>query len=122
MISSKIMIVEPSPDGCRAYKQYEKIWHDAMQSINGFEIYRPLSYWEALITRCGFKVALSKKISQDAKIPPALLESIVWDTIKNWKKLSVGNEYIDKMKDFLNYAQKNGIKWSDLILIIGEVV
>ena len=122
MISSKVMIVEPSPEGCRAYKLYEKIWHDAMQSINRFEIYRSLSYWEALIRRCGFKVALSKKISQDAKIPPALLESIVWETIKNWKKLSIENEYIDKMKDFLNYTQKNGMKWSDLILVIGEMV
>lgn len=122
MITPKIMIVEPSPEGCKAYRLYESIWHDAMQSIDRFEIYRPLSYWKALIRRCGFKVTVSEKISQNVKIPPALLESMARDTIKNWKKLSIKDVYIDKMKDFLDYAQKNGMKWSDLILIIGETV
>ena len=82
------MIVEPSPDGCRSYKLYEKIWHDAMQSIDRFEIYRPLSYWEALITRCGFKVALSKKF---LKIQRYLL--YYWKVLSG-KQLKIGKSYL----------------------------
>jgi len=36
------------------------------------------------------------------------------------KKLSIKNKYINKMNEFLKYAKKKGMKWSDLIVIVGE--
>jgi hypothetical protein len=36
------------------------------------------------------------------------------------KKLSVKSKYIDEMNEFLEYAKKNSMRWSDLIVIIGE--
>jgi len=119
-ISSKIMIVEPSPNGCTAYQRYKKLWRDTMHSINRFEDYQPISYWKTLIENCGFKITVSNRIKQNKTVPFAVLEDIVQNTIKNWKKLSIENKYINKMNEFLKYAKKKGTKWSDLIVIVGE--
>jgi len=120
--SSKIMVVEPSPEGCPAYQRYAELWRSSMHSIGKFEDYQPISYWKRLIQSCGFKIVVLKKIKQNMDVPPAVLEQIVQSTIEEWKKLSVESKYINKMKEFLEYAKKNGMKWSDLVLIIGESI
>ncbi len=119
-ISSKIMVVEPSPKGCSAYRRYAKLWRRAMHSIGKFEDYRDISYWKELIENCGFKIVVLKKIKQNMVIPSKVLEEIVQTTIKEWEKMSVESRYIKELNEFLEYAKKNGMKWSDLIVIIGE--
>ncbi len=121
-ISSKIMLVEPLPNGCPAYLRYAKLWREAMRSIGKFEDYKPGSYWERLIMKCGFKIIVSKIIKSNVNIPIHILEEIVHDTIEKWKELSVKNKYINRMKIFLEYAEKNGMRWSDLIVIVGGVI
>ena len=93
-----------------------------MHSIGRFEDYQPIPYWKRLIESCGFKIVALKKIKQNMDIPPTVLEEIVQSTIEEWRKLSVESKYINKRKEFLEYAKKNGMKWSDLILIVGESV
>lgn len=119
-VSSNIMVVEPSPKGCPAYQRYAELWLRAMHSIGKFEDYQPISYWEKLIENCGFRIVVSKKIKQNTDIPPDVLEKIVQSTIEEWRKLSVESKYINKMNEFLGYAKKSGMRWSDLIVIIGE--
>jgi len=67
-----------------------------------FEDYKPLSYWEELIRSSGFKVILSKKIKQKSKIPFNILEEIVQNTIKEWRKLTVDERFIVKLCALLN--------------------
>jgi len=119
-ISPKIMVVEPSPKGCPAYQRYAELWRRTMHSIGRFEDYQPISYWKKLIESCGFEIVVLKKVKQKTDIPPNVLEEIVQHTIKEWKKLSVKSEYVHKMNEFLEYAKKNGMSWSGLIVMIGE--
>ena len=51
-IASRIMVVEPSPNGCASYQRYARVWRDAMHSIGRFEDYKSPSYWEILVKRC----------------------------------------------------------------------
>jgi len=119
-IASKILVVEPSPEGCRAYRRYAELWREAMHSIGRFEEYKPASYWTGLVEGCGFKITVLKKIKQNKALSPSELKEIVDHAIKEWVKLSVEDKYIDGMRSFLSYAKKNGMKWSDLTVIIGE--
>lgn len=118
-ISSKIMVVEPSPNGCLAYQRYAGLWRSAMHSIGRFEDYQPISYWKKLIESCGFEIVVLKKIKQNTDIPPNVLEEIAQSTIEEWRKLSVESKYINEIYEFLEYVKKNGMRWSDLIVMIG---
>ena len=121
-VSSKIMLVEPSPNGCIIYQQYAKIWRDAMHSIGKFEDYQTYHYWLRLIKNCGYKVIAIKRIKQNSEIPPQDLKKIFKKTIVTWKKLQVKDDYINKLHDLLKQAVKKGMKWSDLIMILGESI
>ena len=118
-VSSKIMVVEPSPSGCPAYEIYADIWRRAMHSIGKFEDYQKASYWKRLIEDCGFKIVISKRIKQKVKIPFKVLKKIVQNTIKEWKKANVNVRYIWEMEKFLDFANTKGMHWSDLLEIIG---
>ncbi|MGC8903504.1 MAG: methyltransferase domain-containing protein [Fervidobacterium sp.] len=119
-ISSRIMVVEPSPDGCSAYRRYSEIWRNAMHSIGKFEDYQTLSYWKKLIESCNFKILVLKRVKQNTEIPFEELEKIFQTTIEKWKKLRVEDEYINKLHDLLKNIRENGMRWSDLTVIIGE--
>ena len=119
-VSSKIMVVEPYPKGCSAYKRYAELWGRAMHSIGRFEDYQPISYWKELIESCGFEIAVLKRIRQNRDIPLDVLEETVHNTMKEWRKLSVASKYVNEMSEFLEYANRNGMRWSDIIVIIGE--
>lgn len=69
---------------------------------------------------CGFKAIVLKKVKQTANIIPRVLEEIVRSTIEEWRKKSIEEKYVREMNKFLEYAEKNGMRWSDLIVIIGE--
>jgi hypothetical protein len=84
-ISPRIIVVEPSPDGCPAYRRFARLWHEAMHSIGRFEDYQPISYWKNLIQSCGFRVTTSKKIKQKSLLP-----SEIW--MKQCKTRSVTGE------------------------------
>lgn len=119
-LSSNIMVIEPSPKGCPAYQRYAELWLRAMHSIGKFEDYQPISYWKKLIENCGFETVVSKKIKQNTDIPSNVLEKMVQSTIEEWRKLSVESKHVNEINEFLGYAKKNGMRWSDLIVIIGE--
>jgi len=119
-VSSKIMVVEPSPKGALTYQRYAELWRTAMHSIGRFEDYQPISYWKELIESCGFEIVVSKRIRQDMDIPPSVLEETMQSIMDEWRKLSVESIYVKKMSEFLEYAKKKGMRWSDLIVIIGE--
>ena len=119
-ISLKIMVVEPSPEGCKAYNRFIKLWREAMHSVSRFEDYKPASYWKSLIEKCGFKIRILKTIEQKWQISIPELEYIIQDTIKKWRELFVSQKYIGEVEAFLKQVKRTGMKWSDLILIIGE--
>ncbi len=119
-VSSKIMVVEPSPKGCLTYQRYAELWRKAMHSIGRFEDYRPVSYWKKLIERCGFEITVLKRVRQDRDISHEVLEEEIRRIIDEWRKLSVGSKYVNEMDEFLEYAKRNGMRWSDLIVMIGE--
>lgn len=119
-VSSKIVVVEPSPEGCPAYRRYAELWRRAMHSIGRFEDYQPTSYWKELIESCGFEITVSKRVKQASDIPCEVLEEMELRIIQEWRKISVESKYIKEMADFLEATKKNGMTWSDLIAIIGE--
>ena len=41
-------------------------------------------------------------------------------TIDEWRKMHVSEYYVEKLKDFLNYIRKHGMKWSDIIVTLGS--
>ena len=118
-VARKVMVVEPSPEGCEAYRLYARIWREAMHSIGRFEDYKPESYWRGLVERSDFEVITSKRVSWRAPIPPSVLEDMVRSTIEEWRRLSVDDRYIREMKDFLEYARSHGMVWSDNIVVVG---
>jgi len=119
-VSSKIMVVEPYPKGCPAYQRYAELWRRAMHSVGRFEDYQPISYWKELIESCGFEIVVLKRIRQNRDIPLGVLEETVHCIIDEWRKLSVESKYVNEMSEFLKYAKRNGMRWSDLIVMIGE--
>lgn len=119
-VSSKIMVAEPSPKGCATYQRCAELGRRAMHSIGRFEDYQPISYWKKLIESCGFEIVVLKRIKQNRDIPPTVLEKTVKSTIEKWRKLSVESKYVNEMNEFWEYAKKYGMRWSDLILMIGE--
>ena len=120
-ISSKIMIVEPSPGRHPIYQRYEKIWRSAMHAIGLFEDYHPRSYWTDLIEKSGFKTSVSKQLVQHQEVPQKILENIFQSFIKDWKEIGVPRRYLDQMYDVLDIARATGMLWSDLIVVIGEI-
>jgi ubiquinone/menaquinone biosynthesis C-methylase UbiE len=119
-ISPRIIVVEPSPDGCPAYRRFARLWHEAMHSIGRFEVYQPISYWKSLIQSCGFRVTTSKKIKQKSLLPSEILDETVQNTIRDWRMQSVPTRFAGLMNEFRKYAMKNGMTWSDLIFLVGE--
>jgi hypothetical protein len=119
-ITSKILIVEPTPGGSLAYRRYMEVWHDAMHSIGKFEDLQMSSYWEKLIQKNGFEILISKKITHRENVPAKIIENMIHSTIKNWDEENVQERYIHELRNFLDYAKEKGLKWSDLTVIIGE--
>lgn len=119
-IVGQVMIVEPTPGTSPAYKRYGELWRDAMHAVGKFEDYRPPSYWETLIQTNLFNVVLSQTIEHKENIPLEIIERIVHFTLENWKEEGVPPQYNDRMKNFLEYAKEEGMKWSDVAVIIGE--
>ena len=120
LIAPKIMIVEPAPQGCPLYRQYARIWREAMHSINKYEDYKPLSYWRRLVEENSYKIVVSREIEWRISIPQRVLEKIVWDTAREWGKQGVDSKYINKLKELLKQAEKQPMKWSNIIVIVGE--
>jgi len=91
-----------------------------MHSVGKFEDYKPASYWRKMIESCGFKVIIYKEIKQRARIPSRVLREMVKNIVKTWKALSVSDEYIRRLYELLESAETLEMRWSDLIMIVGE--
>ncbi|KYK31755.1 MAG: hypothetical protein AYK19_16440 [Theionarchaea archaeon DG-70-1] len=119
-IVSRIIIVEPSPGGNAAYQRFEELWREAMHAVGKFEDYQVRSYWEKLLQINGFKIVVSKSISHEMDIPPEKIEELRELTVKTFKEEGVPEKYIDEMNVFLRYAQKVGMKFYDISVVIGK--
>jgi len=119
-ISSEVVIIEPSPRGCKIYNEYAKLWRNAMRSIGLFEEYKPLKYWIRLVEKAGFKVAKTKVVKWKAKIPSKVLDEILARDSEEWRKLGVREEYIRKLSQLLKHAKEKGMRWSNIYVIVGK--
>ena len=61
-----------------------------------------------------------KEIKQRARIPSRVLREMVENIVKTWEALSVSDEYIRRLYELLESAETLGMRWSDLIVIVGE--
>lgn len=119
-IVSRTIIVEPSPGGNAVYQRFEKLWREAMHAVGKFEDYQVRSYWEELLQTNGFKIVVSKSIIHKMDVPPEKIEELREFTVKIFKEEGVPEKYIDEMESFLRYAQKVGMKFSDISVVIGK--
>ena len=115
-----VYIVEPSPYGEGAYQWYEKLWTEAMHAVGKFEDYKPDFYWEDLLKKNGFRVTLSKQVIPEEVVPPEKIEEMYEITVTIWKEEGVPQTYFDEMKDFSEFAIKNGMKSSNILVVAGE--
>ena len=113
-------MVEPSPSGCPVYEEYAGLWRRAMHSIGGFEDYMPVEYWRRLLEETGFTVLQAKRVEWRACIPYEVFRGIVEDTAAAWARLGVPGEYIRGLWSLLDRARREGIKWSDIYVILAE--
>lgn len=120
VISPRLAVIEPSPEGGPIYQRYRNVWQKAMESIGKYEEYRPFSYWKDLVKREGFAITTSRKIKQQANIPSSVLENIVQDAITDMEEWGVQAQYIQDMKELLDDAREQGMRWSPLLVVIGK--
>ncbi|RLG74762.1 MAG: hypothetical protein DRO23_05750 [Thermoprotei archaeon] len=119
-VTQCLIVVEPSPYGCKLYEKFAKIWREAMRSIGRFEEYQPLEYWVKVLKLAGLKIRSAKRVPWQYPVPFKVLETIIRSTIQEWESLGIDYQYIDMMLNFLNNAKYNVFKWSDLIVIIAD--
>ena len=93
-----------------------------MHSVGRFEDYKPLEYWANLLLRTGFKIVFKKTIKWNTGIPYRVFEKIIAETIDEWKRLNVEEEYIMELKDLLKEVKTKGIRWSNINVILAENV
>ena len=119
-VAYEVFVVEPSPEGCPAYRMYAELWKKAMHSIGEFEDYKDVGYWVSILQRSGFKVITVKSIEWTTEVPPCILKEVVDRDKMLWRKKGVSEEYVEKLDVFLKYALRNGMKWSDINVIYGR--
>lgn len=120
LISPRLAVIEPSPEGGPLYQRYKKLQQEIMESIGKYEEYRPLSYWKDLVRKEGFEITTAKTIKPQTVIPPSILEDIKQDTIETLKEKGVKKEYTQDMKEILEDAKEQGMRWSPRLVVIGE--
>lgn len=116
-LAPRIMIVEPSPEGCEVYEEYSRLWREAMHSIGRFEDYKPIEYWKSILEEAGLRV-ISKTIRWKASIPPNKLEEIIKITVEGWERMKVKQEYITRIREFLEQVKGIGMRWSDINVLV----
>jgi len=117
-IAPTVIIVEPSSHGCLAYREFARLWRDAMNSVGKFEEYMPAEYWEGIVRKAGFDKTLRKTVKWKAEVPIEVLGNIITATINEWKDMGVGEYYIKKLQEFLKENPR--LTWSNIEVIIGK--
>ncbi len=119
-IAPRILIIEPSPEGCPAFRRFSELWREAMESVGQFEEYRPLEYWRGLVESCGLEVELAERVSQDSPVPREEVERLARETVDLWRRLGVSERIVKEMLEFPDYVQRvGGMRWSDLLVVLG---
>ncbi len=119
-IARWVMVVEPSPHGCPAYEKYARLWSEAMHSIGYFEDYKPLEYWVRLLKENGFKITCAKTVKWTTPIPYQVFKEITAEATTLFRQLGVSEEYVKELENLLEEAKRGRIKWSDIIVVVGE--
>lgn len=120
-VALRVLVVEPSPEGCPAFRRFSELWRGAMESVGRFEEYRPLGYWRGLLESCGFAVEVAGKVAQPSPIPREEAKRIAREAVSLWRRLSVPEGIVAEMLEFPAYAEAaGGMRWSDLIVVLGR--
>ena len=120
-VADEVLIVEASPEGCSAYRIYAELWKEAMHSIGRFEDYRDAGYWVSILQSSGFEVLTVKRVEWVVEVPPNILREVVDRGKMLWRREGVSEEHVRRLDVFLEYALRNGMKWSDINVIYGAV-
>ncbi len=118
-VSARVMIVEPSPQGCPTYMAYARILREAMHSVGRFEDYKPREYWVNLLREAGFQVTVERTIKWRVDVPYDVLREIAERAEKEWEELGVERKYVAEMRNLLEEVKRKGMKWSDINVVIG---
>ena len=119
-VASRIVIVEPSPEGCRSYKKYADLWRKAMHSIGRYEDYKPITYWANLVKKCGFIIEYSSEFEQKESASLDEIERNIKNSVKAWRDHGVPEGIIREMEEFTYVVRKDGFKWSRVAVIVGR--
>lgn len=120
-VAPRVLVVEPSPEGCPAFLRFYGLWREAMRSVGRFEEYRPLEYWVDLVESCGFEVELTERVSQDSPVPREDVERLVREAADLWRRLGVPEGIVREMLEFPSYVESvGGMRWSDLLVVLGR--
>ncbi len=120
-IAPRVLIVEPSPEGCLAFRRFYELWREAMESVGRFEEYRPLEYWVDLVEAAGLEVEFAERVVQDSLIPMEELEEMSRETVDLWRRIGVPERLIRDMFEFPDYGEAaGGMRWSDLLVVLGR--
>jgi hypothetical protein len=119
-IATTVVIVEPLPGISGPRRDLEELWREAMHAVGKFEDYKPSTYWETLIKTCGFTELAARVFEKTQNIPPDVVKDIVRMSLEWWEKDGVPEELSYRMKDFLKYTHKEGLRELDTVVITGK--
>lgn len=119
-VASQIVIVEPVPGGSALCQQFQQLWREAMHAVDNFEDYNPCEYWKALLETNGFTLVVSTTLEYKEEVPLEVIEDAAATSLEIFKEKGVPEKYGDEMRNLLECARKEGMKWSDIAVVIGK--
>ena len=118
-VSNITALVEPLPNTGEIGMRYDKIWQDAMESVDRFEIYRSLDYWTNLVSELNPKKLSVSRLRLAKKINTTNAESFCNQSIEHFKKIGIDMGYRDKMKKLEEDIKKHGMNQMEMAMVIG---
>jgi len=121
-VSRSVMIVEPELGEDRLYGVYHDIWSRAMHSIGRFEDYRSITYWKMLLEECGADVAVCQKIAHEEKLMGIEADKFMKGLIGMVRNYGVPEGYVSEFRDLAEDMKHLGMRFSDISVVIGDVL
>jgi ubiquinone/menaquinone biosynthesis C-methylase UbiE len=117
-VSKKIVLVDPLPNNDEIGKIYDKIWHEAMDSVGRFEIYQSMDYWVNLVSSYTpkkirvFRLRLTKKADEKNSV------SFCNQSIQHFEKYGIDRKYMNRIEKLAEKIKIHGMEPLDMIMII----
>jgi ubiquinone/menaquinone biosynthesis C-methylase UbiE len=97
-VAQRVMVVEPAHGRDPVYRSYQKIWTDAMHSIDQLEDYATIERWSQLMRNCGSSITVSRSFGSSERLIGQEAREYMTSVLDDMQEEGVSPEYIEEMR------------------------